>query len=146
MSDEVNSIDVVSLKRLWNSLDAISEKLAAIDHQLTEVVRLQERVSMHEQAINRMNDSLNTHGSRVRDIELHQANFGDKAFLEKTVVDIQRDLVAYKTTVDKKFLNIEGLMIRNSGQHGLLKEMIKWAVGIFTAIVIYEMTTGGVPK
>ena len=51
-----NNMGDVQNQRLYQSLDAISERLGAIENKLSEVVRLEERVSNHSHLLSKISD------------------------------------------------------------------------------------------
>ena len=110
--------------RLWSALTKISDRLTGIDSKLSDIVRLEERMNGHDGAISRYGDRIDSHDNRLRDLELFQAKQGD--------------VIGIKEKVD----NLETAKDRYTGQRDITKEVLKWAVGILTAILIYKLTRG----
>ena len=57
----LSNVNELSEQRLWKTLDSISERLTGIERQLGEVVRLEERINNHEQALSRYGNRLDNH-------------------------------------------------------------------------------------
>ena len=133
--DEVNEL---SEARLWKALDSIATRLTGIESQLSEVVRLEERVNSHDQALSRYGNRLDDHGSRIRESELWQANHGDKSSIERLLTHVQEDV----NKANKRIGELEDVKNVSKGQKDVGKEVFKWLSGILTAILIYKLTKG----
>jgi len=133
-----DSLNESSEIRLWKALDSISERLTGIESQLSEIVRLEERVNSHDQALYRYGNRLDNHDDRIRESELWQANFGDRSSMEKNVSIMQEEVKALKNKIDL----LESNKDVNKGQKDVTKEVLKWIVGIIGAILIYKLTRG----
>jgi chromosome segregation ATPase len=134
----LSNVNELSEQRLWKTLDSISERLTGIERQLGEVVRLEERVNNHEQALARYGNRLDSHDRRLHDTELWQASYGDKNSVERLVTNVQEEVHDLKKKVDE--LESSKDIIR--GQRDIGKEVLKWLAGIFAAIIIYMATKG----
>ena len=121
--------DDLSEPRLWRVLDGISNRLSNIEHQLSEVVRLEERVKSHEQALSRYGNRLDSHDKRLHESELWQAGLGDHSTIERTVADMGLRVKNLETTgsVDK-------------GQKNVSKEILKWLAGLLAAFIMFKIT------
>lgn len=128
------NVNEVSEARLWKTLDSISDRLTGIEHQLSEVVRLEERVNNHEQALRRYGDRLDSHDQRIRESELWQANHGDRSSIERLVVNIQKKVDELEEN-QKTLVNSEH---RYTGQKDVGKEVLKWVCGILAALLIWK--------
>jgi len=133
-----NNVDQLSEARLWKSLDDIMDRLTTIESQLSEVVRLEERVNNHDQALSRYGNRLDNHDIRIRESELWQANQGDKSSVERLISNVQTDISKLKSKVDE----LESNKDINKGQKDIGKEILKWIVGILGAVIIYRITRG----
>lgn len=134
----LENVNELSETRLWKTLDSISERLTGIESQLSEVVRLEERVNSHDQALSRYGSRLDNHDTRIRESELWQANFGDRSSVERLITNVQDDVGNLKKKIDQ----LESTKDINKGQKDVSKEVLKWLVGIIGAILIYKLTRG----
>lgn len=134
----LQNVNEISEARLWKTLDSISERLTGIESQLSEVVRLEERVNNHDQALARYGNRLDNHDQRLRESELWQANYGDRSSVERLVTNVQDDVASLKNKID----DIESTRDVNKGQKDVGKEVLKWIAGILGAILIYKITRG----
>lgn len=124
--------------RLWKSLDSIGDRLTGIETQLGEVVRLQERVRGHEQALSRYGNRLDNHDRRLHEAELWQASYGDKSSVERLVSNAQEEISSLKKKIDDLESNKDII----AAQRDIGKEVLKWVSGILAAILIYKITKG----
>ena len=134
----LENVNELSETRLWKTLDTISERLTGIESQLSEVVRLEERVNSHDQALSRYGSRLDNHDTRIRESELWQANFGDRSSVERLITNVQDDVGTLKKKIDA----LESTKDVNKGQKDIGKEVLKWVVGILGAILVYKITRG----
>lgn len=129
----LSNVNELSETRLWKTLDSISDRLTNIERQLGEVVRLEERVNNHEQALSRYGNRLDSHDRRLHETELWQASYGDKSSVERLVTNVQEEVSSLKKKVD----DLESSKDIIRGQRDIGKEVLKWLAGIFAAIIIY---------
>lgn len=129
---EIKHMNELSQSRLWKSLDSISTRLGSIETQLTELVRLEERVNHHDQALSRFGNRLDNHDGRIRDSELWQANQGDKASVERLVTNVQQEIRGLKNKVD----GLESNSNVSKGQKDIGKEVLKWLSVLLTGIIL----------
>lgn len=122
----------LSEARLWKTLDGIGDSLNDVQNRLNELVRLQERVSNHEQALARYGDRLDSHDSRLRESELWQANYGDKSSVERLITHVQEDVKKAVKRIDE----LESGIDVTKGQKDVAKEIFKWVSGILAAILV----------
>lgn len=134
----LSNVNELSETRLWKTLDSISERLTGIERQLGEVVRLEERVNSHEQALSRYGSRLDNHDRRIHEAEIWQASYGDKSSVERLVTNVQEEVASIKKKVD----DLESAKDVNKGQKDVGKEILKWVVGILGAILVYKITRG----
>lgn len=134
----LSTVNEVSEARLWKTLDSISERLGGIDKRLSELVRLEERVNNHEQALSRYGNRLDNHDKRLHESELWQASYGDKSSLERTISSIKREIHDINLKVDD--LENKGHVSR--GQKDVVKDILKWVTGILAGIIVYMITKG----
>jgi len=124
--------------RLWQALDKIADRLTGIETKLSDIVRLEERMNGHESAISRYGKRLDNHDSRLREVELNQANHGDNSTTELLLSNLKTELHNIKDDVSKLQTSTE----RSSGRRDILKEVLKAVVVILTGILIYKFTRG----
>lgn len=134
----LSQVNELSEARLWKTLDTISERLVGIESQLSEVVRLEERVNGHDQAISRFGSKLDNHDRRIHEAELWQAGSGDKASTERLIVSFKDELV----TLKKKMEVFESNGNVMKGQRDVGKEILKWVAGALSAILVFMLTRG----
>jgi DNA repair exonuclease SbcCD ATPase subunit len=135
---ELETVKELSESRLSRTLDVISDRLSGIESQLSEIVRLEERVNSHDHVLSRYGSRLDNHDTRIRESELWQANFGDKSFVERLISNVQGDVTALKKKID----DLEAKKDVYTGQKDVSKEVLKWLVGVIGAILIYKITRG----
>ena len=124
--------------RLWKTLDTIGDRLAGIESQLSDVVRLEEKIINHDQALKRYGNRLDNHEVRIRDAELWQAHYGDKSSVERLITNAQEELSELRAIVNT-IQKDDGVI---AGQRDISKSVFKWAAGIATALFIYAVTKG----
>jgi chromosome segregation ATPase len=134
----LSNVNELSETRLWKTLDSISDRLTSIERQLGEVVRLEERVNNHEQALSRYGNRLDTHDRRLHETELWQASYGDKSSVERLVTNVQEEVGSLKKKVDQ----LESSKDIIAGQRDIGKEVLKWLAGILGATLVYMLTKG----
>jgi chromosome segregation ATPase len=134
----LSTVNEVSEARLWKTLDSISERLGGIDKRLSELVRLEERVNNHEQALSRYGNRLDNHDKRLHESEIWQASYGDKSSLERTISSIKKEIHDINLKVDD--LENKGHVSR--GQKDVVKEILKWVTGLLAGILVYMITRG----
>lgn len=124
--------------RLWKSLDSIVDRLGGIETKLTEVVRLEEKVKNHEEALSRYGNRLDSHDRRIHDSELFQAKQGDRASVERLITNVQEDV----NTLRNSIREFESTGQRNAGQKDVGKEILKYLLLFVSAILVYKITRG----
>lgn len=134
----LHSVNELSEARLWKTLDSIDGRLVNIEGQLKELVRLEERVNSHDQALSRYGNRLDMHDMRLRDTELWQANHGDKAYLDNTLSGLRSDI----SNIGKRLSNVEDTLNISKGQKDIGKEALKWLSGILASLLIYYINKG----
>lgn len=124
--------------RLWKTLDDISNRLSGIESQLSDVVRLEERMNNHDNVLSRYGKRLDNNDTIIRNIELWQANHGDKFSSEKTLSDIQDEIKLVK----EELTIVKSSNDRGKGQRDITKEILKVVVAILIGVVVYKFTRG----
>lgn len=101
MSDEEKpKVMYMDEARLWKTLDNISSRLEKIESELSELVRLEERVSYHHETLKRYGDRLDKHDDRMRNMENWQSeNKGQSGASSKVVAWIAGAVSAIVTGV-----------------------------------------------
>lgn len=122
---------------LHKILESIDKRLTGIETKLESVVRLEERVSNHEQVISRYGRRLDEGDTRVRKLELWQAEHNPDLIIT-TIKSNQENI----DTVKKEVSTLKETGIHNRGQRDIVKETLKWVAGILAAIIIYQATRG----
>ena len=131
-------VSELSETRIWKALDNIADRLSGIESQLSDIVRLEERMNNHEHAIIRYGKRLDSHDNRLREAELWQANHGDRSSSERLISNIQDEV----KVVVKKVDVLESNKDVATGQKDIGKEILKWIAGILAAILIWKSTKG----
>jgi len=127
-----------SESRLWRTLDNVVERLANIENQLSELVRLEERVNNHEQVLKNCANRLDSHESRIRDTELWQAYQGDKSSVERLINNLREEINSVRSDV----FVLQSRRNVSEGQVDVGKGLLKWAAGILAGILIFILTKG----
>lgn len=125
-------------RRLWKTLDSISDRLHTIEKQLSEVVRLQERVNHHEASLERFSILIDSHGERIRKAEMWQAHHGKTNYDDRTI----DGLISSIKKVDGRLSELENSGNIEKGQKDIVKEFFKWASAILAAVLTYKITRG----
>lgn len=87
-NEEVKRMNELSEARLWKVLDSISDRLGSIEKQLSEVVRLEEKVNNHTETLKRYGNKIDQHDERLRDVENWQSKDEGKSRIGGKVVTI----------------------------------------------------------
>lgn len=138
MAEKVASVSELSETRIWKVLDKIADRLTSIESQLSDIVRLEERMNNHENAISRYGQRLDHHDSRLRETELWQANHGDRSSSERLISNIQEEV----SGVTKRVGLLEHNKDITTGQKDVGKEVLKWTAGILASILMWVLTKG----
>jgi hypothetical protein len=138
MTETVIRVSDEAKNRLWETLDRMSDKLEVIEKQLSEVVRLEERVNYHDVSLTRHGASLDKISDRTRRLEMWQAHHGESTY-DDSMFDIMRSGIKINS---KKIMHIEGNEAENKGQKDVAKEILKWVSVMLAGIVVYYMTKG----
>lgn len=123
--------------RVWGILETIEKRLSGIEGKLEKVIRLEERVTNHEQSIVRFGKRLDRGDERMMRLELWQADHNPDMIL-----------TALKGNTDSiELLKIEVDALRsasniNIGRSDITKTILKWVAGILAAIIIYQAKMG----
>ena len=131
MTDDVNDM------RLWRVLETIEKRLSGIEGKLEKVIRLEERVTNHEQVISRFGKRLDEGDYRIRKVEMWQAEHNPDMIITT--------LKANADTIDilrGKIGNLEDTGNVNRGHKDIGKRILMWTSGILAAIIIYQATRG----
>lgn len=142
----VPSMSEMSETRLWKSLDTISHRLVSIEQQLTEVVRLQERVNSLDRSIHYHGKRLESHEARIQETELWKANAGDKASVERLVVNVQDDikkLDSRMTKIDTRIDKLETENARKQGQRDIGVRIWQFVSALLILWIGYLLKSGG---
>ncbi len=122
--------------RMWKALDSIAAKLSTIEDQLSDIVRLEERMNNHESAIVRYGNRLDRHSVRIHEMELWQANHGDKASTEQLITGIRKD----NDNLAEKIDVLESTKDIMAGEVKLVRSLLKWIGAIIAAMIIWALT------
>lgn len=122
---------------LHKVLESIDKRLTGIEQKLESVIRLEEKVSNHEQVISRYGLRLDEGDSRMRDVELWQANYNPELIV--ATLKSNHDAI---DSVKKEVDNINEVRSIDKGQKDIVKEVLKWLTGILAAYIIWKTTRG----
>ena len=123
--------------RLWRVLETIEKRLSGIEGKLEKVIRLEERVSKHEQVISRFGKRLDAGDERMMRLELWQAEHNPDMILNA--------LKGNSDSIELVKREVSDIISRsdvNTGRMDISKTILKWLSGILAAIVIYQSTRG----
>ena len=131
MSDEVDNM------RLWRVLETIEKRLSGIEGKLEKVIRLEERITNHDQVINKLGKRLDAGDERIRKVEMWQAEHNPEMIITT--------LKANADTIDilrGKIGDLEDTVNINRGHKDIGKGVLMWISSILAAIIIYQATRG----
>ena len=131
MSDEVNDM------KLWRALETIEKRLSGIEVKLEKVVRLEERVTNHDQVISRFGKRLDAGDERIKKVEMWQAEHNPDMLF--TALKTNTDSIEL---VKKELSEITSRADVNTGHKDIGKEVLKWVASILAALLIYQVTRG----
>lgn len=131
-----NNMGDMQGQRLYTILDAISERLLAIENKLSEVVRLEERVENHSRLLSKNSEMLDEHDRRLKVMELWLAKHEEGSATEKVLSNMQEET----SWIRKKMTEIETSKILAKSERDMGKEILKWTAGILGAIVVFMVT------
>jgi len=123
--------------RLWRVLETIEKRLSGIEGKLEKVIRLEERVTNHEQVIVRFGKRLDTGDERMMRLELWQAEHNPDMIL--TALKGNADSIEL---VKKEVSELITASDISTGRTDVTKTILKWLAGILAAIIIYQATRG----
>jgi len=131
VSDEVDNM------RLWRVLETIEKRLSGIEGKLEKVIRLEERITNHDQVINKLGKRLDAGDERIRKVEMWQAEHNPEMIITT--------LKANADTIDilrGKIGDLEDTVNINRGHKDIGKGVLMWISSILAAIIIYQATRG----
>ena len=123
--------------RLWRVLETIEKRLSGIEGKLEKVIRLEERVTNHEQVIVRFGKRLDSGDERMMRLELWQAEHNPDMILNA--------LKGNSDSIELVKREISDIISRSdvsTGRMDISKTILKWLSGILAAILIYQSTRG----
>ena len=118
-------------------METIEKRLSGIEGKLEKVIRLEERVSNHEQVIARFGKRIDEGDYRIRKVEMWQAEHNPDMIITT--------LKANADTIDilrGKIRDLEDTGNVNRGHKDIGKGILMWLSGILAAILIYQSTRG----
>ena len=121
--------------RLWGVLETIEKRLSGIEVKLEKVVRLEERVTNHDQVISRFGKRLDAGDERIRKVEMWQAEHNPDMLF--TALKNNTDSIEL---VKKELSEITSRADVNTGHKDVGKEVLKWVASILAALLIYQVT------
>ena len=123
--------------RLWGVLETIEKRLSAIEVKLEKIIRLEERVTKHDQVITRLGKRLDAGDERIKKVEMWQAEHNPDMIIST--------LKANADTIDilrGKIGDLEDTVNVNRGHKDIGKGILMWTSSILAAIIIYQATRG----
>jgi hypothetical protein len=123
--------------RLWRVLETIEKRLSGIEGKIEKVIRLEERVTNHEQVIARFGKRIDEGDYRIRKVEMWQAEHNPDMIIST--------LKANADTIDilrGKIGDLEDTINVNRGHKDIGKGILMWTSSILAAIIIYQATRG----
>jgi len=123
--------------RLWRVLETIERRLSGIEGKLEKVIRLEERVTNHEQVIVRFGKRLDNGDERMMRLELWQAEHNPDMIL--TALQGNADSIQLVKAQVSELTTASDI---DSGRRDITKTILKWLAGILAAIIIYQATRG----
>lgn len=122
---------------LHKILESIDKRLTGIEKKLESVIRLEEKVSNHEQVISRYGRRLDEGDSRIRRLEIWQAEHNPDMIL--TTIKANQDSI---DTVKQEVNTLKETGSHKQGQKDITKEVLKWVSGLLAAWIIWKTTRG----
>lgn len=119
------SISEFSEKRLWGTLDSISQDIKHIQVELKEITRIGERVQNHHDILSRHTQILDKIDARVKENELWRANFGDKRQAEETVKELRT-----------RIKELETLTNTSKGEKKVWEPVFRWGFSLFASLLV----------
>lgn len=138
MTETVIRVSDEAQNRLWETLDRMSDKLVVIEKQLSEVVRIEERVNFHDNQITRYGASLEKLSDRIQIVEMWKARQRESNY-DDSMFDVMRRGIKSNS---KKIMHIEEISHETKGQKDVVKELLKWISVVLGGIVVYYITRG----
>ena len=123
--------------RLWGVLETIEKRLSAIEVKLEKTIRLEERVTNHDQVISRFGKRLDAGDERIKKVEMWQAEHNPDMLF--TALKTNTDSIEL---VKKELSEITSRADVNTGHKDIGKEVLKWVASILAALLIYQVTRG----
>lgn len=127
----------VSEARLWKILDSISNRLGGIETQLSELARLEERISNQDKILTRHIYLLDKYDKRLRKSELLLANQSDRSEIERFIQGFQKEIRLLRHKISTLESNIDV----SKGQKDVAKEILKVLITILSTAFVYYLTT-----
>ena len=121
--------------RLWGVLETIEKRLSAIEVKLEKIIRLEERVTNHDQVISRFGKRLDAGDERIKKVEMWQAEHNPDMLF--TALKSNTDSIEL---VKKELSEITSRADVNTGHKDIGKEVLKWVASILAALLIYQVT------
>lgn len=112
----------ISEGKIKQDLGIISSGLSVIESQLTRI----------ETTLLTNGEKIEKNKDRIQDSAVWQASFGDRASLDKSLENIQKEIMSMK----KQVSSLETIKNVSVGQKDVGKEVLKWAVGILGAVIV----------
>lgn len=130
-------------ERLWKTLDALMERANSIESKVSEIVRLEEKVSAQNQTLARFGNKIEDQEIRVRDLELYKANQFTKAEIERRFCNFSEELERIELKqekiiepVEEKIEILQTGSNTEKGKKDVAKEILKWISTILAGILI----------
>ena len=118
-------------------METIERRLSGIEGKLEKVIRLEERVTNHEQVIVRFGKRLDNGDERMMRLELWQAEHNPDMIL--TALQGNADSIQLVKAQVSELTTASDI---DSGRRDITKTILKWLAGILAAIIIYQATRG----
>jgi len=135
---KLRGVTNVDETRLWKALDTILSRLTGVESELKDLIRLQERVDNHDDALRRYGKRLDTHDSRIREAELWQAHYGDKESVERLVANVQGEVKSLKGQVD----DLQKTRDIGTGSKIITLPILKWVSAILLVLLAWQLKRG----
>ena len=121
--------------RLWGVLETIEKRLSAIEVKLEKIIRLEERVTKHDQVITRLGKRLDAGDERIRKVEMWQSEHNPEMII--STLKANADSIEL---VKKELSEITSRVDVDTGHKDIGKEVLKWVASILAALLIYQVT------
>lgn len=119
--------------QLEKTLDKILAKMEKIDEKLMNVVRVEERLNMHNETLMRYGKFIDSHEKQIHDIQLESVKDGN-------IKDIFSKIEKQDEIIEKLAIKVDDVIAVNLEKKGtdtIVRGVVKWVSGIAAAVIVF---------